>query len=323
MERGVLLPVDDRVDSTDIATTAESLGYDAVWTPELWGTHAFVRLTEIALATDDINLGTAIVNVFSRSAAVLAMAADSLSRVSADRFILGLGVSTPKAIEDLHGIEYDRPVRRAHETLELVSAFTRGDGRVTYDGELVSVADFPALDADVPLYYAALGSANRRVVGRFADGWIPHNVPFSRLTESFEVVATAAEDAGRDPDDVTVAPYVPAAVSDDVEEAKDAIRGHVAYYVGSGEGYRRAVGTVFPEEADAVANHWRNGDRGDAVAAVTDEMVEELGVAGTPESAPEKLAALEARAGIDHSILVVPTQTVEALTERTIATLAP
>lgn len=323
MDRGILLPADDRIDPVVIAPMAEELGYDAVWTPELWGSHAFVRVAELAHHTEEIRLGTAIVNVYSRTPAVLAMAASSLDRVTDGRFTLGLGVSTPKAIEDLHGLEFDRPARRAHETLSLLRQFTDGEGRVEYDGELISVADFPALDADVPFYYAALGSANRRVTGRFADGWIPHNVPFQRLEDSFELVADTAREAGRDPDEIEVAPYVPAAVSDDPTAARDAIRGHVAYYVGSGEGYRRAVGTVYPDEADRIANAWRNGDRADAAQAVTDEMVDDLGVAGTAEDARERLRELEDTTPIDHAMLVVPAQAADELAEQTITALAP
>ncbi len=322
-ERGILLPADERIDVASAAEQAEQAGYDAVWTPELWGADAFVRVAELAMRTDEVRLGTAIANVFSRSPAVLAMAATSLDRLSDGRFTLGTGVSTPKAVEDLHGMDYDRPVRRAHETIELVKEFTGGDGRVEYDGELFEVQDFPAQDADVPVYHAALGPANRRVVGRLCDGWIPHNVPFDRLGTAFEEVAEAAAEAGRDPDAISVAPYVPAAVSEDESEARDAVRGHVAYYVGSGEGYRRAVATEFPDGADAVAEAWRDGDRAAAAEAVTDEMVASLGVAATPETAEERFADLLSGTPVDHAIVVVPAQAAEELAVGTIAALAP
>lgn len=323
MPRGILLPSDGGRKATERAIRAEELGYDSVWTPELWGADAFVGLTEIATRTDDVRLGTAIANVFSRSPAVLAMASASVDRVSDGRMTLGVGVSTQKAIEDLHGMAFEQPVRRAHETIELVRRFTAGEGRVEYDGEVFDVADFPSLGVDIPIYHAALGPANRRVVGRLCDGWIPHNVPFSQLDAAFETVVDTARDAGRDPGTIEVAPYVPAAVSDDVGEARDAIRGHVAYYVGSGEGYTRAVATVFPEEAQQVADAWRGGDRGDARAAVTDEMVDELGVAGTPETAPERLATLVDETVIDHPVLVVPAQASDEMAERTLEALAP
>jgi alkanesulfonate monooxygenase SsuD/methylene tetrahydromethanopterin reductase-like flavin-dependent oxidoreductase (luciferase family) len=322
MERGLLLPDTPAVDGAALAEHVDELGYDAVWLPELWGDNALVRLADLARRVD-CDLGTAIANVYSRSPAVLAAGAVTLDDVAPGRVTLGLGVSTPKAIEDLHGMAFDRPARRGHETIELVKQFVGGEGRVTYDGELFEVQDFPSQNADVPVYYAALGPANRRVVGRVADGWIPHNVPFRRLENTFETVAGAAREADRDPDEITVAPYVPCAVSEDGEAAKDAIRGHVAYYVGSGEGYRKAVAAAFGDRASTVADAWREGDREAATGHVTDEMVDALGVAGTPETAEEKLVDLVDRTPIDHPILVVPAQAAEEYGEATVEALAP
>lgn len=322
MRLGVLLPEGDRTAPYDVAEYAAARGYDALWLGELWGADAFVQLTGLAHRVPGLDLGTAIANVYSRSPATLAAAAATLDDLADGEVRLGLGASTRKAIEDLHGADYDRPVRRVHETAELVRAYTAGEGRVEYDGDLFSVRDFPALDADVPIYAAALGPAARRMAGRVADGWIPHNVPFPDLSSAFETVAAAAREAGRDPGAIDVAPYVPAAVADDPDAAREAIRGHVAYYVGGGEGYRRAVGERFPEAADAAADAWRAGDRDAARAAVTDEMVTALGVAGAPEDARAQLREIAAIDAVDEPILVVP-EGAEHLRERTLDELAP
>ena len=323
MHLGLVVPRTGSHDPTDLAVDAEGLGYDSVWLGELWGTSSVVKLTEIAARTEDVTVGTAIVNVFSRTPAVLAMTAATIDQVSDGRAVLGVGTSTPTAIENVHGMSFDQPVRRSHETLEIVSNILTGDERVDYDGELLSVDGVPPLGRDVPLYHAALGPANRRVVGRLCDGWIPHNVPFSELDEAFEVVATAAREADRDPSQITVAPYVPAAVSEDEAEAYDAIRGHVAYYVGSGDGYRRAVGSLFPDRADEVADAWQAGERAEATDLVTDEMVEELGVAGTPAVARDRLENLVAETAIDRPLITIPEQAADDLAVGTIEALAP
>lgn len=320
MSRGVLVPHAGD-DAVDLAVRAEQLGYDSVWLGELWGSNSVVTLTEIATRTEEIDVGTAIVNVFSRTPAVLAMTAASLDRASDGRFHLGVGTSTPKAVEDLHGMEFDRPVRRAHESVELTKQFLSSDGRVDYDGELFTAADFPSLDVDVPVYHAALGKANRRVVARLCDGWIPHNVPFPDLPEAFDYIREHTPD-GRDADDITVAPYVPAAVADDPDEARDAVRGHVAYYVGSGDGYRAAVGARFPEEAEAVAEAWRAGNREEATASVTDEMVRALGVAGDREEARDQFDELAAMDVIDRPLVTIPSNATH-LAEQTVEALAP
>lgn len=323
MRVGVLMPQLGRQDPADFAVRAEKFGYESVWMSELWGQSAIPHLSEAAVRTSDVGLGTAILNVFSRTPAVLAMESATLDQLSAGRMHLGLGTSTAKAVEDLHGMSFDNPVRHAHETIELVKEFLRGEGRVEYDGEVHHAADFPALGADVPVYHAALGKANRRVVARLADGWIPHNIPWPDLDDAYEYVREHADEAGRDPDAVEVAPYVPAAVSEDAGEARDAVRGHVAYYVGSGEGYRNAVAQRFPDEAEAVADAWRSGERQAAAGEVTDEMVEALGVAGTPEAAREQLADLVDSTPIDVPLVTIPNQAVDEFADQTVEALAP
>ncbi|MGQ3411670.1 LLM class flavin-dependent oxidoreductase [Natrinema sp. LN54] len=324
METGLMVTAFGDADLADVAVRAEERGYDAVWVGELWGASGVVQATEMACRTDEIGIGTAILNVYSRSPAVLAMTAASLEDAADGRFTLGVGTSTATAVEGLHGMSFDRPVRRAHETIELIRKFTAGTGDpVDYEGELLEAANFPSIETSVPIYHAGLGPANRRVVGRLCDGWIPHNIPFSRLEDAFEEVAAAARERDREPDEIAIAPYVPSAVSDDPSEAREVLRRHVAYYVGSGEGYRRAVATAYPDEADRIADAWRAGDRDDAASAVTDEMIADLGVAGTPEEARERLRTLVAETGIDHPIVVIPEPASSDVTETTIEALAP
>jgi alkanesulfonate monooxygenase SsuD/methylene tetrahydromethanopterin reductase-like flavin-dependent oxidoreductase (luciferase family) len=324
MPTDLLLPMVSEMNDGALAARAEEFDYDGLWLGELWGESSVVRLTEIATRTNEIDLGTAILNVFSRTPAVLAMTAASLDDVAGGRFRLGVGTSTRKSIEDLHGTEWDdpNPVRRAHETIELTKAYLESDERVEYDGEIFEVQDFPALGADVPVYHAALGKGNRRVVARLCDGWIPHNVPFPVLEDNYEYIREHAEDAGR-AETIDVAPYVPAAVADDPESAKDVIRGHIAYYVGNGEGYQRAVAELFPDEADAVATAWGSGDRSAAAEAVTDEMVDALGVAGTPEEAREGFRKIADIDCVTRPIVTIPSNADDETATRTIEELAP
>lgn len=323
MEYGLVLPRGTSTETPAWAKRAETLGYESVWQGELWGENAFVDLAVAAERTDSVRLGTAIVNVYSRSPAVIAMGAASLARVSDGRAVIGVGVSTPKAVEDLHGFRFDRPIRRTHEAVTLIKQFTAGSGRVEYDGEIFSVADFPALEVEVPVFNAALGPANRRVTGRLCDGWMPNNVPVSAMAEAFETVAEAARASGRDPAGIEVAPWIHVAVSDDPEEGMDAVRGTVAYYVGSSTGYENAVGVAYPDEAAAVATAWRAGDRAEARSRVTDEMVRDLGCAGTPEMVQEQLRELAETGVVDTVLVDIPQGLDEETISRTVEVAAP
>lgn len=314
----------EEASAAELAERAETRGYDSVWVPEVWGDDAFVTLGNIAARTDAIDVGTAVVNVYTRSPAALAMAAASITEQYGNRVLLGIGTSSPVLIEGLHGIGFDAPVRRTHETIELIKRYTSGDDqRVEYDGEIFTVSGFRPLDGDVEVYNAALGSANRRATGRVADGWMPQNVPFPELSAQFETIAAAARDADRDPDAITVSPVIATAVSDDGESARELTRGDVAYLTGSTDGYRNAAATMFPEEAQAVADAWAAREHGKAASLVTDEMLDALTVSGTPESARDAVRDLLDNPVIDRPVLRISARADAETAKRTIDELAP
>lgn len=327
---GVKLPMTDepaqwplRRSAGEWGSFVESLGYHSIWASEGWGADVFVTLTEIACRTDDIQIGSAIANVFSRSPAVLAMASSSLDRISGGRALLGVGASHKATVEEIHGLDFERPVRRVHETIEAVSALTRGgDAPVSYDGQLFSLHNDHPVDVAVPIYNAALGEANLRATGRVADGWLPHLVPFSRYEDTFETVAAAARSAGRNPDSITVAPQVLAAVGEDPEESRRLIRRFVADYVGRKPAYRNKIGRAYPDKTSEIASAWET-DGVDAAELVSDEMVEDLGVAGTAEHARERLRNLVDLPLVDCPIVFVPKQATFETVERTLEQLRP
>lgn len=302
---------------------AEELGYHSIWAAEGWGANVMVELAQVAMETDDLHFGTAIANVYSRSPAVLAMGGASLARLSDGRAVLGLGASHPGFVEGLHNVDYERPVRRSHETIELIRALAQGDEPIEYAGQLFDVEGFAPLDTAFPIYNAALGSANRRATGRVADGWIPYLLPKSQLDAAFDDVATAAREAGRDPGDITVTPQVLAAVDDDQAVAQEPIRDYVATYIGNYGAYRRIIAEDFPDATEAVAGAHEAGDEEAARANITDEMLAEFGVAGTPEDARDQLRDVLAIDAVDRVIVYPPAGIDRAMLDRTVEALSP
>jgi len=323
MQLDLLLPHQEQVDKTEFAVEAEDLEYNRVWIGELWGEDSFVKLTEMAIQTETVGIGTSIVNVYSRSPATLAVAAASVDRIADGRMRLGVGTSTPKIVRDLHGIEFDVPIRRVHESGEIIKRYLSDENRVSYEGDIFEVTDFPGLERDIPVYNAAIGNANCRATGRVYDGWMPHNIPFPKLAESYDRIQSAAEEAGRPPDSIEIAPHVPTAVSEDPSEAKGAIRQHIAYYAGSAEPYRRAMARLFPDEVEKITELWRDGRRTKAKDTVTDEMIHAFGVAGTPESVRDQIISLLETTCIETPIIVPPHKMEMDMIRRTIRETAP
>jgi len=302
---------------------AEDLGYDSVWVSEGWGADVFVTMSELACETTEIGVCSGIANVFSRSPAVLAMAATSIDRLSDGRAVLGVGASHPETVEGLHGLPYEQPIRRTHEAIEVIKRLTRGEDSIEYDGKIFDVSGYPPVDRPIPVYNGALGDANLRVTGRLADGWRPHLVPFPQYENEFETIAATARERGRDPEVVTVRPQVLAAVGDDADEARGLIRSFVADYIGRKRAYREKIAKTYPDETARIVRIYEQEGEQAATGAVSDAMVDDLGVAGDPEYARDRLRELLADPTVDAPIVYVPKQAETDLLERTLEELSP
>ena len=104
----------------DYTVEADKMGVDFVWSAEAWGMDAIVPLAYLAAVTQNITLGTGIMQVSSRVPSMIAMTSQSLATVSNNRFVLGLGVSGPQVVEGLHGSAFANPLGRLRECVEIV-----------------------------------------------------------------------------------------------------------------------------------------------------------------------------------------------------------
>ena len=308
---------------------ADRLGYDTVWIAEAYGWDAFTVLTDIACRTERIKLGTGIVNVYSRSPALIAQSAASLDSISGGRFVLGLGTSGHQVVEGWHGVPFQRGVRRLRETVEIVRTVLRRD-RLVYEGEVfqlgmgLKLITHPVRDR-VPIYLATLTSSGIALAGELADGWIP--VFFSpRHWDSVlrPALARGAEKAGRSPDEVSVCVYQTVIVTDDVEAGRDAMRPSLALYVGGmGSRERNYYNQLFRRygfeaEAQRVQDLYLERRREEAMAALTAEMIDLVTIIGPLEECRRRLAELES-VGVDEVAMTLqvpgaePSGVVEAL----------
>lgn len=290
--------------SVEFARLAEDVGFDALWKGETSSVNAFMTLAAVAAETNEITLGTGIANVYSRSPALLGMSGATLDQMSDGRAALGLGVSSKPIVEMWHGQPFDRPLRRMRETIEIVRQVVEG-GRLEYDGDIFDVGPYTvglSADGDVPIYNAAMGETNRRLTGEFADGWLPILVPRSRMATFVEEIETAADDAGRDRP--VMAPWILCSIHEDPDVAHEHAKRHLAQEMGMG--YNALASQFgFGEPADAAHEAFRAGDREAAADAISDEMVAEFAIHGTPEEAVAEFEAV-VDDGVDHPVVWPP-----------------
>lgn len=295
----------------DKVRVAEEVGVQAAFTAETWGRDQITFLTQLAMATSRIELGTGIAPVFGRSPGVLASTMASLDEISGGRMILGLGTSGARVIEHWHGVPFEKPLRRLREYVEIFNLMISGE-RVVYDGEIFKLnlgfrLDMEPVRKKIPVYIAGITPKSIRQIGEVADGWMPIYWPRSRYGEGRALIEQGAESAGRSADDVTVCPVVTTVISDDVAAAREQARGPVSFYIGRmGVFYAQMLTrNGFPDEVKACQAAWEARDPAAANGAISERMVDETALAGPPGDIGRGVDDL-AEHGVDLPILSMP-----------------
>jgi alkanesulfonate monooxygenase SsuD/methylene tetrahydromethanopterin reductase-like flavin-dependent oxidoreductase (luciferase family) len=320
-----VMPLENRREVlVGFAEAAERFGYDAFLPPEAWGYDTTVLLAEAATRTRRITLGPAVLGVWNRSAATMAMAAATLSSLSGGRFVLGLGASTAQLTEGLHDVPFRQPAKRMRRTIGQVRALLRGDR--------VPLAEVPGARAlklnvspvgEVPIYLAALADESIRLAGELADGWVPFLYPRSRLGDGVALLREGAARRATPGDLPIVCPSVPTVVTADSASAREGAAWFLAFYMTSmGTLYRNSlIRHGFGKEVEAVLAANAPKFTGQ-VPAAADVLLEELTVFGTPAEARRRLEGWHA-AGAAMPLLLMRPQLTPAAIDLTLEALRP
>jgi hypothetical protein len=181
----------------DHARRAESLGFSRFSVGETTGWNIVPVLTLVADRTDELGLSDDVISPFGRSPAMIAQTALTLHDVSDGRFRLGLGPSSPAITERWHGQDFERPLRRLRETIDVVRTIYE-TGSSAYEGELFDMGGL-SYEGDVPddppsIDLATLGPKAAELTGRFADGWVPQLFTRAGLEDRLEFGNPIGED---------------------------------------------------------------------------------------------------------------------------------
>ena len=295
----------------DFVLEAERLGVDSVWVAETWAFDAFTPLAYLAARTERIKLATGIVQIGSRSPALLAMSAMSMQSLSGGRFLLGVGTSGPQVMEGWHGVRFDHPVTATRETIEIVRRVSSGQ-KLEHQGRAYQLPlpdsagralRSAAPPTDIPVYVASMGVRNLEVTGELADGWLGNCFMPETAAAFLEPLAIGAARSGRTPADLDL--VIPAAVefTDDEEEAALRHASGYAFTIGAmgsrGKNfYNEAFARQgFGDAVRTVQDLWLDGKRDEAAAAVPIELGRRTNLLGPPAVVLERLR-LYRRAGV-------------------------
>jgi len=303
---------DIRIDY-DLILEAERLGFDSVWTSEAYGCDAIVPLAFIAAKTTRIGLGTAIMQMPARTPAMAAMTAMTIDRLSGGRFRLGIGPSGPQVVEGWHGVAYGRPITRTREYVDIVRQVLAREDRleyqgyhyqIPYTGEGATGLGKPLKSilhgrADMKIYTAAITPKGLACSGEVADGvfpvWMDPAKPEALLPYIEEGMAKSG--GSKSMLDFDIAPFVTCVVGDDLEACRMPVKGMLALYIG-GMGARGknfytdyATRLGYEEAAIKIQDLYLDGKKGEAMAAVPDELVDSISLIGTRDRIAERVQA--------------------------------
>jgi probable F420-dependent oxidoreductase len=280
----------------EMARLVEEAGFESVWATEFYDRSASVAMAAMAQATTSIRLGTAIMYAFGRTPLVLAAEARDLDELCGGRFTLGLGTGTRRMQQDWHGLDGEHPASRMEELVPLVRKLWRlHEGPVEHEGRFYRLRVQPTaqvkppLRPDAPIYMAGVNPRMVEAAGAVGDGLVGHPL-FTREYVS-EVVrpalAKGAERTGRDAR-VPIAGYLTTSVDDDRDAARQAAAAIIAF-----NSTVKTYGVIhrfhgFEENVAAVREAWQSGDFAGMVAAITDEMIDTIALAGTPDEVRER-----------------------------------
>lgn len=294
--------------TVDFVVEAERLGLDVCWVAEAWGTDAPSPLGYLAAKTDRVLLGSGVLQLGTRTPAVLAMTALTLAQLCEGRFLLGLGSSGPQVIEGLHGVPFAKPVTRMRETLAVLRQVFAGE-KVDHDGELVRIPlpggdgkpmrlALPA-NTSVPVYLAALAPNMLRLTGQIADGWLGTSfVPEGADDAYFRYLREGAARSGRSLADLDICQGAEVAFADDEQQLRDMVAGRKKELAFSLGGMGSATTNFYndaysrqgwAEVAAEIRALWLAGERTAAAGLVTDDMVLATTLIGTEPMVRKRL----------------------------------
>lgn len=310
----------------ELSPMLDNLGYAQVSVPEIWGHDAITLLSALAQTTKKIRLATGIISMYSRTPALVAMTSVSINELSNGRFVLGLGLSGPKVIENLHGIKFSKPLMRTREFVDVTRTLIN-EKRLNHEtSQLGHLKDFKLSIRsikNIPIHIAALGPKNIELTAEIADGWIPVIMPYNALNEQISQINKHLVRFNKNPSDFSITPFVIAIAGDSVEKM-ELLRNHLFYYFATmGDFYNNMLKRAgFVDEAIEIKEKYHQGDIEGSKRAVTDEIIDKTCIYGSTDQIQEKIARLY-KIGVTCPLISMPFKTKVEDAMHTFQKLAP
>ena len=271
---------------------------EVMWIPETWGMENFAMLGLASKENKFSKIGSSIINIYSRSPTLIAMGASTIETISNGRLILGLGTSSVPIIEDFHGNSFESPMQRMKEYVEIIRMALRGE-KINYSGKIFSLKDFSLLTKpvrnEIPIYLAAINQKMVEMTWDIADGVIFYLRPKDEMKETISKMQKKKK--------IDTALQIITCIHNDHEKATKRAKKTLSFYISVGKIYREFLQSRgYSEEIQIIYDEYKKGGLIGLEKFVPDKMIDDLCIAGTPDTAVKKLNAFR-DVGIDLPII--------------------
>ena len=280
---------------------------DTIWIPETWGMENFSMLSMVSNENSFSKIGSSIINIYSRSPSLIAMGAATVDRISNKRLVLGLGTSSQPLVEDFHGNEFQKPLKRMKEYVEIIRLILSGK-KINYSGEIFSLKDFsllikPPRDS-IPIYLAAVNQKMVELTWKIADGVIFYLRPKNEIKSMLAKMQSEKK--------IDSSLQIITCMNEDTEKAIVRAKKTLAFYVSVGKIYREFLASNgFQNETKNIFEEYEKNGLKNNHELVPESMINQLCIAGTPDECKAQLKQFR-ETGIDLPIIQFnPTDNVE------------
>jgi len=292
---GSLLSVNQVLKCSEIISKTN---VDTIWIPETWGMENFSMLTAVSNKTTTQKIGSSIINIYSRSPALIAMGAATVDTLSNERLILGLGTSSLPVVETFHGYKFEKPVQRMKEYVEIIRLILSGK-QVNYAGEIFDLKNFTLLlkpkRESIPIYLAAVNQKMVDLTWNIGDGVIFYLRPLNEMKETITKMQSKKK--------IDVTCQIITSIAEDSDIAINRAKKTLAFYVSVGKIYREFLANNgFKKETSNIFDEFKKSGLKSIYELVSDSMLQSLCIAGNPDECKKQLQNFR-ETGIDLPII--------------------
>jgi 5,10-methylenetetrahydromethanopterin reductase len=277
---GTLLSIDEILKFSRLADGYKNV--HSLWVPETWGREAFSTLGAISQVAHHPKLGTAILNIYSRTPSTIAMGGITLDMLSGNRTLLGLGVSTSAIIEEWHGLAFDKPLARMKEMVAVLRLIWTGN-QVSFKGDFFNVSNFkllhPSPRTSIPIFLAAVNPLMIKLALSVAEGLLLYLRPFNELRSTVQKIRKELTRP------FELASAFICSISDEYpDRARMRAAKTLAFYISVGVYYRKLISNSgFADETDTIVEEYNKRGLDAASKIVSDKFLDEIAICGDSE----------------------------------------